>query len=192
MKPILKTVLLLAMALLLALAALSASAQSAVNPSDGTSDWAPDAAAVDHTESPAPAQALTVEALTEGYFNVLSGLESGTAGASLKTAIAASEVCAFAQAHALYAPDVESLRANMRAAFEAMRAEDRAAFWQGFDAVRALLDDCLEDWETVRPQFEDAGVAAAMDGIMADPLNRLAWENLRDHTLTMGNDTVAG
>ena len=192
MKPILKTVLLLAMALLLALAALSASAQSAVNPSDGTSDWAPDAAAADHTESPAPAKAPTVEALTEGYFNVLSGLESGTAGASLKTAIAASEVCAFAQAHALYNPDFESLRANMRAAFEAMRAEDRAAFWQGFDAVRALLDDCLEDWETVRPQFEDAGVAAAMDGIMADPLNRLAWENLRDHTLTMGNDTVAG
>lgn len=189
MKSISKTVFLLALALLLALAALSASAQSAVNPPDGASDSVSDAAAVDHTESPAPAQAPTVEALTEGYFNVLSGLESGTAGASLKTAIAASEVCAFAQAHALYNPDVESLRANMRAAFEAMRAEDQASFWQGFDAVRALLDDCFEDWETVRPQFEDAGVAAAMDGIMADPLNRLAWENLRDYTLTMGNDS---
>ncbi|MBQ3467321.1 MAG: hypothetical protein IJH21_03240, partial [Oscillospiraceae bacterium] len=106
MKPISKTVFLLALALLLALAALSASAQSAVNPPDGASDWVSDAAAVDHTESPAPAKAPTVEALTEGYFNVLSGLESGTAGASLKTAIAASEVCAFAQAHALYNPDV--------------------------------------------------------------------------------------
>ena len=192
MKTVSKAVFLLALALLLALAALSASAERAVNPPDGASDSVSDAAAVDHTESPAPAKAPTVEALTEGYFNVLSGLESGTAGASLKTAIAASEVCAFAQAHALYNPDVESLRANMRAAFEAMRAEDQASFWQGFDAVRALLDDCFEDWETVRPQFEDAGVAAAMDGIMADPLNRLAWENLRDHTLTMGNDTVTG
>ncbi len=192
MKPISKTVFLLALALLLALAALSASAERAVNPSDSASDSTPDAAAADHTESPAPAKAPTVEALTEGYFDVLSGLESGTAGASLKTAIAASEVCAFAQAHALYAPDVESLRANMRAAFEAMRAEDQAAFWQGFDAVRALLDDCFEDWETVRPQFEDAGVAAAMDGIMVDPLNRLAWVNLRDYTLDMGNDADVG
>ena len=192
MKPISKTVFLLALALLLALAALSASAQSAVTPPDGASDSVSDAAAVDHTELPAPAQAPTVEALTEGYFDVLSGLESGTAGASLKTAIAASEVCAFAQAHALYNPDVESLRANLRAAFEAMRAEDQASFWQGFDAVRALLDDCLADWETVRPQFEDAGVAAAMDGIMADPQNRLAWENLRDYTLTMGNDADVG
>ena len=179
MKPISKTVFLLALALLLALAALSASAERGVNPSDGASDSAP----------PVPAQAPTVEALAEGYFNVLSGLESGTAGASLKTAIAASEVCAFAQAHALYNPDVEPLRANMRAAFEAMSAEDRAAFWQGFDAVRALLDDCLADWETMRPQFEDAGVAVAMDETMFDPLNRLAWENLRDHTLTMGNAT---
>ena len=101
-------------------------------------------------------------------------------------------MCAFAQAHALHNPDVESLRANMLAAFENMSAEDRAAFWQGFDAVRALLDDCFEDWETVRPQFEDAGVAVAMDEIMIDPLKRLAWENLRDHTLTMGNDAVAG
>ncbi len=186
MKPILKTVLLLAMTLLLALAALSASAQSSVNPSGGASDSAT------NSELTAPAKAPTVEALTEGYFNVLSGLESGTAGVSLKTAIAAGEVCAFAQAHALHNPDVESLRANMLAAFENMSAEDRAAFWQGFDAVRALLDDCLEDWEAMRPQFEDAGVAAAMDGIMADPLNRLAWENLRDYTLAMGNDADAG
>ena len=26
-----------------------------------------------------------------------------------------------------------------------------------------------------------------MDEMMYDPLNRLVWENLRDHTLTMGN-----
>lgn len=185
MKHISKTVLLLALALLLALTAFSAFAESAT-------DAAPEATAADGIEPPAPAQAPTVEELSEGYFNVLSGLESGTAGVSLKTAIAATKVCAFAEAHALYNPDVEPLRANMLAAFEGMSAEDQAAFWQGFDAVRALVDDCLEDWEARRPQFEDAGVADAMDEIMYDPLNRLAWENLRDHTLTMGNDTNVG
>lgn len=192
MKHISKTVFLLTLALLLALAALSASAESNVNPSDGAPDAAPDATAADDIQPPAPAEAPTVEELSEGYFNVLSRLESGTAGVSLKTAIAASEVCAFAEAHALYNPDVVPLRANMLTAFDAMSAEDQAAFWQGFDAVRGLLDDCLEDWEGKRPQFEDAGVADAMDGIMYDPLNRLAWENLRDHTLTMGNDIDVG
>ena len=135
----------------------------------------------------------TVFLLTLALVLALAALSAlAESDVSLKTAVAASKVCAFAEAHALYNPDVEPLRANMLAAFEAMSAEDQAAFWQGFDAVRALLDDCLEDWEARRPQFEDAGVADAMDEIMYDPLNRLAWENLRDHTLTMGNDTNVG
>lgn len=143
-------------------------------------------------EAPEPAEAPTVEELTEGYFNVLANLESGTAGASLKTAIAASKVCAFAEAHELYNPDVESLRANMLTAFESMDADGQAAFWTSFDAVRALLDECLEDYEANRAIFEDAGATEAMDEVMYDPLNREAWKNLRDHTLTMGNDENVG
>ena len=143
-------------------------------------------------EAPAPAEAPTVEALAEGYFNVLANLESGTAGASLKTAVAASEVCAFAEAHELYNPDVEAMRANMLEAFEGMDEDEQAAFWTNFDTVRALLDECLEDYDANRAVFEDAGVADAMDEVMYDPLNRLAWENLRDHTLTMGNDENVG
>ena len=143
----------------------------------------------DGFEVPEPAEAPTVEALAKGYFNVLVSLESETAGASLKTAVAASEVCAFAVAHDLYNPDVEPLRTNMLAAFEAMSEEEQAAFQKSFDAVRVLLDDCLEDYDANRAVFEDAGVADAMDEVMYDPLNRLAWENLRNHTLTLGNDT---
>ena len=141
---------------------------------------------------PAPAEAPSVEDFSEKYFAVIIGLEAGSAGASLKTAVAASEVCAFAVAHELYNPDVEPLRANMLAAFEAMGEDDRALFWENFEAVRALLDDCLEDYEANRTAFEDAGVAEAMDEVMYDPLNRLAWKNLRDHTLTMGNDMNVG
>ena len=142
-------------------------------------------------ELPEPAEAPAVKALAEEYFSVLSGLESGTAGASLKAAVAASKVCAFAAAHELYNPDVEPLRANMLAALEGMSAEEQASFWQGFESVRALLDDCLEDWEANRGTFEDAGVADDMDMIMYDPLNRLAWENLRDHTLALESEANA-
>lgn len=141
-------------------------------------------------EPPEPAEAPTAQSLAEGYFGVLAGLEYGTAGASLKAAIAASEVCAFAAEYALYNPDVDALRANMLAAFEAMDEDAQTAFWEGFDSVRPLLDDCLADWEANRPLFEDAGVAEAMDEVMYDPLNRLAWENLRDHTFAMGNETM--
>ena len=141
---------------------------------------------------PALAEAPTAEALKEGYFDVLVNLQSDGAGASLKTAIAASDVCAFAEAHELYNPDVEPLRTNMLAAFEGMDEDGQAAFWTNFDTVRALLDDCLEDYDAKRAIFEDAGVADAMDEVMYDPLNRLAWENLRDHTLTRGTDANVG
>ena len=141
-------------------------------------------------ETAAPAPAPSAEELVEGFFGPLSALESATAGASLKTAIAASEVCAFAAEHELYNPDSKSLRANMLTAFESMSKEEQAAFLEGFDAVRALLDDCLDNWEANRPLFDDAGVAKDMDEIMYDPLNRLAWENLRDSTLTIGNETA--
>lgn len=143
-------------------------------------------------ETPAPAEAPAVEAFEKEYFDVLANLESGTAGSSLKTAVAASEVCAFAEAYSLYNPDVETMRANMLAAFEGMDEDRQAAFQTNFDAVRALLDECLEDYDANRAIFEDAGVAEKMDEIMYDPLNRLAWENLRDHTLTMGNAENVG
>ena len=142
----------------------------------------------DSFEPPAPAQAPTAEAFAEDYFAALTGLEEGTAGASLKMAEAAARVCEFAVAHELYNPDVEPMRANMRTAFEAMDEDARNGFWQGFDAVRALLDDCLEDYDAHRGLFEDAGVVDTLDEVMYDPLNRLAWQNLRDHTLTMGNE----
>ena len=136
-------------------------------------------------ESPAPAP--SAEAFAERYWAVLAGLETGTAGASLKTAAAAEKLCAFAVENELWNPDTEALRANLLSAFEGMSAEEQAAAQAGFDAVRALLDACLEDWQAQRGLFEDAGAATAMDEVMGDPLNRLAWENLRNHTLTMGN-----
>lgn len=132
----------------------------------------------------APAEAPSAEV----FFAAVAGLEPGTAGASLKTAIAAAEVCAVAEAYAAVDLDAESLCADLRAAYGEMDEAGQAAFRENFDAVRALIDDALEDYEANRGVFEDAGVAEAMDGFVRDPLNRLAWENLRDCTLTLGND----
>ena len=133
------------------------------------------------SDEDAPAQAPTTEEFADGYFAVLTGLESGTAGASLKTAAAASDVCAFARDHRLNNPDDEPLRASMLAAYAALDEAAKAAFAENFEAVRALLDD----YDANRADFEDAGVAGAMDEMMADPQSRAAWENLRDYTLAL-------
>ena len=144
-------------------------------------------AGVNEYDPPAPEEPPTVEALTEDYFKVVAGLEVDRAGGSLATAICASKVCAFAEAYSLYNPDVEPLRANLLDAFEAMDKDSQNAFLTNFDAVRDLLEACLEDYDAQRGIFEDAGVVDTMDRIMYDPLNRLAWMHLRDYTMTMGN-----
>lgn len=151
---------------------------------DGLADGGDENAVEDAgIETPPPAPAPTAQELAEGYFNVVSGIEFATAGASLKTAVAASEVCAFAVKHDLYNPDTEPLAANLRAAYEGMGEDERAAFWEGFDAVRTLVDDYLAEGKDSHAVLEDAGVADAMDEMMSDPLSRQAWENLRDQTM---------
>lgn len=131
-----------------------------------------------------------IEALTEHYFRVLANVETGTAGASLKTARAACLVCGFASAYDLHDPDVEQLRDNLAAAFAMLDGNEQTAFWQGFAAVRELLDGCLEDYGARRAVFEDAGLAEEMDMNMDSEQVLSAWENLRDLTLAMGNETA--
>ncbi len=142
----------------------------------------------DSSETSVPVEVPTAEELTEGYFEVLAGLEPGTAGVSLKTASRAAKVCAFAEEYALYDQDEKTLSANMAAAWEAMEEEKQDAFRQGFDMVNTLLDACLKDYESSRPLFEDAGAADEMDEIMNDPRNLLAWEILRDQTMELVGD----
>jgi len=137
-------------------------------------------------------EAPSAEAFAANYFDVLANLETGTAGASLKAAAAAADVCAFAMDNGLWDAQKPNLRENLLAGFETLDEDGQAMFWEGFESVRALLDDCLEDYEANRAVFEDAGAADTMDEVMYDPLNRLAWQNLRDYTLTMGNAENAG
>lgn len=132
----------------------------------------------------------TADTFELAYFRMLTGLETGTAGSSLRAAEAACDVCSFAAFNGLDNPDVEQLRANMAEGFAYLGEDEQTAFWQGFDIVRELLDNCLEDYEANRALFEDAGVAEMMDMFMEDENYRTAWENLRDYTLTMGNETA--
>ena len=127
------------------------------------------------------------EAFQDEYFRPIGQVEKGSAGSDLKLAQAAGEAAAFAVRYEMYAPDVDALRANMLEAWEGLKEEERSAFDANFMDVVELMDACLEDWEANRPLFEDAGVADELAAVMYDPLTRLAWETLRDHTLTMGN-----
>ena len=131
--------------------------------------------------------APTPEAFAEEYFKVIGGIEQGTAGSSLKMAQATAAAARFAISNELWDPDVELLRKNMLEGWESLSAEEQSAFDANFIGVAQLIDSCLEDWESNQGIFDDAGAAEDMEALVFDPLNRLAWENLCAHTLTMGN-----
>lgn len=127
------------------------------------------------------------DALRDRYLLVIADLPAETAGASLSAAAAAQEVLRFAADHWLWDPDIDTLRANLMDAWNGLTAEQQQAFDERFMEIVALLDACQQDWAAQRPLFEDAGVAEQMDAILSDPLSFQAWQNLRDHTLTLGN-----
>lgn len=130
----------------------------------------------------------TAADLADGYFRAIASVEQGTAGASLKLAVAAAGAASFAADHGLWDPDNDALCAGLLEGWESLTAEEQAAFDGNFPVVAAQIDECLENWDSLRPIFEDAGAAEQMDRVVFDPLNRLAWQNLCELTLGLRND----
>lgn len=132
-------------------------------------------------------EAPSVEDFCEDYFLPANSWHPGTAGSSLKLAAAACEVLEFAEDEDLWNTDIPAMRDNMLKAFESLSDDDRAVFDENFMSIYALIDSCFEDWESNRGMFEDSGTAGKMAALLADPMVKVSWEVLRNHTFTMGN-----
>ena len=138
-------------------------------------------------DMPSGGDSPTADAFADGYFRLIGGIETGTAGSSLKMAKAACDAVRFAADNHLEAADIETMRSEMLTAWEGLSDEERSAFDGNFMDVVMLLDQCMEDPASNHGMFEDAGAAEEMDALLADEAAMEAWRTLRDHTLTMGN-----
>ena len=140
--------------------------------------------------SPVP----SAEELRNGFFGPVTACQPGTAGASLKQAWAACTVFAFAHSHHLFDAAPSHLCQQLEEAWDGLDRAERDTFDESFVALCRLLFDCFDDWETVRPAFDDAGVAGTMDQLLADREARADWMALVSCTLTMdrGEEESAG
>ena len=129
----------------------------------------------------------TAEELAEGFFKVIGGIETGTAGASLKQAAAIAEVMGFASRNTIWAADNATLRTNILAAWNSLTADEQAAFDGNFISVLTAARSAKEDWDGNRGVYEDAGAAETMEGFLANRGSWLSWETLTSNPLTMGN-----
>ena len=129
----------------------------------------------------------TQEQFIEDYFHVIGAYHQGTAGSSLAAAQAAYKAYDFAQSHRLWAADTKTLRDGLLKAWESMSDEERSAFDANFISTLQLINSCMEDWESNKGVFADAGVPDRMKVLLEDPESIASWDVLSANTLTMGN-----
>ena len=135
------------------------------------------------------ARAPSADTLYGELFSPVASVESGSAGASLKAAQVAEAALLFAYRSEFWNIDTAAMRDNLRAAYERLPDDLKSAFDESFDALMDAVDSAFEDYETVQPLFESAGVDKNMARLVRSEEALLSWEMLSSNVMTMGYET---
>ncbi len=103
---------------------------------------------------------------------------AGSAGRSLKGAIAADRVLAFAVEKAPLSWDRQAVYASFVDAFLALDADRAEEFPGNLESIEWLLDTAFDDYEAVAGLFEDSGTAETMAVLLSDPGACTQWNAL--------------
>lgn len=123
---------------------------------------------------------VTAEEFSASLFKKLTGLEEGTAGASLKQAQTAEEILAFAADKQIWNLDAYARTAAITEAWNGLSNEEKALAKRNFDGVAGMIDKAFKDYESVRGTFEDAGVGEDMKALSVNIYARRSFNALRD------------
>ena len=116
----------------------------------------------------------------QNLFDLLLGCTGyeGTAGASLKEAIAAKNLLAFAIEHRMAdAGDLSDVCTIACAAIPQLQREELAANLPG---LAELVDRAFDDFSALHGLFDDAGIAAEMQTLLQTDRAETHWNALRD------------
>lgn len=100
---------------------------------------------------------------------------AGTAGSSLKEAIAAAGLLAFAAECA----DVENLEEIVCSALAVFSDEWMQEFSMNLEGITAILEAAFEDYDSIAGLFDDAGVGERMEELIQIPDVQKKWSALR-------------
>ena len=134
--------------------------------------------------------ATTPQALLTGYLSPVAEPGEGSAGYSLKLAVATCKALAFAEEKALQDADMDALVESLDIAWDALGAARQLRFMENRNAVFAQADAAFEDYENEAPLYEDAGVDADMAKLIASETARAAWQALTEATSRMTTDVA--
>ena len=123
---------------------------------------------------------VPAEEFSAQLFKILTGLEEGTAGASLKQAQTAEEILTFAADKQIWNLDAYARTAAITEAWNGLSDEEKALAKRNFDGVAGMIDKVFKDYESVRGTFEDAGVGEEMKALSVNIYARRSFNALRD------------
>ena len=123
---------------------------------------------------------VPAEEFSAKLFKILTGLEDGTAGSSLKQAQAAEEIVSFAADKQIWNIDAYARTAAITEAWNSLSDEEKALAKQNFDGMAELIDKAFKDYESVSGTFEDAGVGEDMKALSVNVYAKRSWNALRD------------
>ena len=123
---------------------------------------------------------FSAEEFSAKLFKILTGLEEGTAGSSLKQAQAAEEIVSFAADKQIWNIDAYARTAAITEAWNGLSDEEKALAKQNFDGMAELIDKAFKDYESVSGTFEDAGVGEDMKALSVNVYAKRSWNALRD------------
>ena len=121
-----------------------------------------------------PAQGDADAAASDILAEVLAGCTGymGTAGSSLKEAIAAQSLLSFAKNHAI---DGETFAEAVSALTKEQKSELPAAL----ESIAMLIETAFADYNSVKGLFDDAGVGEIMSTLIQDEAALNGWTALR-------------
>ncbi len=145
------------------------------------------------TSSEEPANSSATATLTEDalgdIINEAAELGDGSAGISLKRTELAGKIASYAAMMGFREDSVESLKKDLEEKINALEDEKKANVNASFMDSFEILDKAIDkgDFDSVKDQFEDAGVADEIETVLKAPGLRDSYDAFKSAYLTMGN-----
>ena len=137
---------------------------------------------------PASSQELTEDTLGQ-IVTEAAEIPEGTAGSSLKVAALSAKIASFLAASGYNEKDTETLKEELLEKYNALDDDAKANLDHSFTDAFELLDKAIidGDFDSIKGQFEDAGVADGLDTVMKVPGLAESYNAFKSAYLSIGN-----
>ena len=125
--------------------------------------------------------------ILESYYRKVIGLETGTAGASLKLAQAVLDTYQFCAVYPFWSMDQEAFSRNLAAAQEQLTAEEKVAFDENRGDLTMEITRLLQENEETGGDYSDAGIEEQIEELRNTPDVRLSVETFVFAVETLNN-----